>query len=875
MCAAIIPLAEIADAARHGAKARRLAMLIAAGAPAPPGFAFPDDVEPGALAPALIALGRVTGAGFGAASAPLLLALRSSPVDPGAASSPAILNLGLTRAALPALAKRVGRRAALDLRRRLIQSFAAAAMDADPEAFENALYDRMKLSGTASEEALTEEALVALEADYLAAVEDETGEPFPEDAAVQLALAIAAMRRAWAAPTARMLRQARGVEPGSAQALIAQAMALGLGPAPSGAGVATGRAEDDGAPGFHGRFLAQAQGEDALMGLRTPRLLTESARLAASQTAPSLEADAPEAAAALAKLTADAERALADACRIEFTLEAGKLFILDAQPLKPTARGAVRIAVDLAEAGVISRNQALLRVDPSSLTAHLHHSVAARARRDVIGKGLPASPGAATGVIVFSPEAAEALAAKEEGAILVRVETSPEDIRGMLAASGVLTVRGGMTSHAAVIARGLGAPCVVGAGDIQLDLEERLLTAADGRIFREGDIITIDGSAGEALVGAPELVRPQLSGAFATLMGWADSVRRLKVRANADTGQDARVAIGFNVDGIGLCRTEHMFFAKNRITSMRRMILAADEGARRAALEELLPMQRDDFSELFEIMAGLPVTIRLLDPPLHEFLPHGRQEMSELADAMGLPLKTVTRRAEEMKEFNPMLGKRGCRVGVAFPEIYEMQARAVFEAAVAAGAKTGEPVTPEIMIPFVSANREMELLAGVVERVAEMVRAETGVQLRYRIGAMVETPRAALRAGDIASTAEFLSFGTNDLTQMTYGLSRDDAGRFMREYVAKGVFPEDPFHSLDVEGVGELLLLAAERGRRRTPGLTLGLCGEHGGDPASIRFCELAGFDYISCSPFRLPIARLAAAQARLLSSGVAGGDSL
>ncbi|MEO0362718.1 MAG: putative PEP-binding protein, partial [Pseudomonadota bacterium] len=493
-------------------------------------------------------------------------------------------------------------------------------------------------------------------------------------------------------------------------------------------------------------------------------------------------------------------------------------------------------------------------------------TVASGARRDLIGRGLPASPGAATGAIVFTAEAAEALAARDQPAVLVRVETSPEDIRGMHAATGVLTVRGGMTSHAAVIARGLGAPCVVGASEIRLDAAARTLTAPDGRVFGEGDVVTIDGGAGEALAGAPNLVPPELSGPFETLMAWADERRRLEVRANADTGQDARVALGFRVDGIGLCRTEHMFFERGRITTMRRMILAEDEPSRRAALADLLPMQRADFEELFRIMAGLPVTIRLLDPPLHEFLPHGETELAELAEATGRSVAEVTRRAADMREFNPMLGNRGCRVGVAFPEIYEMQARAIFEAAIAAGADTGEPVTPEIMIPLVSANRELELLSETVERVAEGVRAETGAPLAYRIGAMVETPRAALRAGDLAGTAEFLSFGTNDLTQMTYGLSRDDAGRFMGDYVAKGVFRQDPFHSLDVEGVGELVLLAAERSRARRPALTLGLCGEHGGDPASIRFCELAGFDYVSCSPYRLPIARLAAAQARLLS---------
>lgn len=855
-----------ADAARFGAKAGRIARLIGAGAPVPPGFAVAEDADEAAWQLGLSAVADETGRAFGHVSKPLLVALRSSPLSGHVPSGPAFLNLGLTKGALPALAREIGAREALDLRRRLIQSFGVDAMGADPELFETALYDAMKQSGADSEDRLSEAALEALEAEYLTLIEDDTDETFPEDAFEQLTRATAALRRAWSLPTAKVLRAARSGSADIGQALIVQSMALGLGPGASGAGIAALRSVETGLVGLSGRFLPQAQGDDAMMGLRTPRLLTKASRLTAGQSALSFEEEAPEPAATVGHWAEALEQALGEAVTLEFTVSDGEVSILDAQPMRAGARASVRIAVDLAEAGVITRAQALLRIDPTALIAHLHPSVAANARRDVLGTGLAASPGAATGAIVFSPEAAEALAAREQGVILVRVETSPEDIRGMHVASGVLTVRGGMTSHAAVIARGLGAPCVVGASDILLDLEARTLTTASGRLLGEGDIVTVDGSAGEVLAGAPDLVQPELSGAFATLMDWADDVRRMKVRANADTGQDARVAIGFNVDGIGLCRTEHMFFDKSRITTMRQMILANDEADRREALDQLLPMQRADFVELFEIMAGLPVTIRLLDPPLHEFLPHGQSEMEQLATAMGLPLRTVVRRADDMREFNPMLGKRGCRVGVAFPEIYEMQARAIFEAAIIAGEKTGEPVRPEIMVPFVSANRELEMLAANVEAVAEQVRAESGVELTYHIGAMVETPRAALRAEDLAKTAEFLSFGTNDLTQMTYGLSRDDAGRFMRDYVAKGVFPEDPFHSLDVEGVGELLLIAADRGRKGRKDITLGLCGEHGGDPSSVRFCELAGFDYISCSPFRLPIARLAAAQAFLLS---------
>ncbi|MGB0928495.1 MAG: pyruvate, phosphate dikinase [Pikeienuella sp.] len=847
-----------------GAKAVRLAQLKKAGAKTPPGFVISSAAGDPDLSDAISALEERSGLAFGAG---LMVALRSSPVDSAAPTVPAILNIGLTADALPVVASRVGWRAAQDLRRRLVQNYGVQVMGADPDVFEGALYERLKRAGVEDEAGLDADHLAALTEEFLALTLDETDEAFPEDPREQLTGACRAVKRGWNKPTARILRQARGADPALGQGMIVQVMALGVGPVPSGAGVASLRSEATGAVDLNGRFLPQAQGEDALSGLRTPHLLSKSARIAAGLSAESVEEIAPSVLPQIHELAEIAERELGDACTVEFTLEGGELWALDAQPQRAGARAAVRVAVDLANKGAISRGDAVLRIDPSALTGYLHPTIADKAPRDVIGRGLPASPGAATGALVFSPLAAEASAAREQAAILVRVETSPEDIRGMHAATGVLTVRGGMTSHAAVIARGLGVPCVVGASDIQLDLAARRMTAADGRVFHEGDIITLDGSSGEAIVGALPLVQPEISGAFATLMEWADAERRMKVRANADTAQDARIARGFNVDGIGLCRTEHMFFDKVRITRMRQMILADDEVSRRAALDDLLPMQRSDFVGLFEIMAGLPVTIRLLDPPLHEFLPHGEEEMRELAMAMGLPLAVVTDRAEDMREFNPMLGKRGCRVGVAFPEIYEMQARAVFEAAIIAGKATGAPVSPEIMIPLVSANKEIELLAERIEAVAELVRKESDAPLTYNIGAMVETPRAALRAGDLAQTAEFLSFGTNDLTQMTYGLSRDDAGRFMRDYVAKGVFPEDPFHSLDVLGVGELILLAAERGRAGRDSMTLGLCGEHGGDPASVRFCELAGFDYVSCSPFRAPIARLAAAQATLLAA--------
>ncbi len=535
-------------------------------------------------------------------------------------------------------------------------------------------------------------------------------------------------------------------------------------------------------------------------------------------------------------------------------------------PVRRNARAAVRIAVDLAHAGAITREEALLRIEPRSLIEHLHPQIDPAAPRDVFATGLAASPGAATGRIVFTAEAAQAAAAQDEATILVRLETSPEDIRGMHAARGVLTVRGGMSSHAAVIARGLGLPCVVGAGTLRLDTAARTLTSPDGRLLREGALVTLDGTRGEVLAGAPAMIPPELGGAFSELLDWADATRDLGVRANADTPAEARMARDFGVDGLGLCRTEHMFFDAARLTVMREMILADTDAERQAALDRLLPMQRADFIELFEIMRGLPVTIRLLDPPLHEFLPHEPAEIRALAEAMGLPIAQVIARARELAEVNPMLGMRGVRLGVTMPAIYDMQARAIFEAAIAVNRDAGAPLVPEVMIPLVSAQREVALVKDRVDAIAAAVQREQGALLTYKLGVMVETPRAALRAGDLAACSAFLSFGTNDLTQMTYGLSRDDAGRFMRDYVNRGVFPEDPFHSLDLEGVGELMLIAARRARARNPDVTLGLCGEHGGDPSSVRFCRVAGFDYVSCSPFRVPIARLAAAQATLLA---------
>lgn len=849
------PIIQINDTAvqveTHGMRATRLSTMAAAGLAVPDGVVLSFDTV------AAIAEGQMPELPSWLLSG--LVSVRSSPGDPIWGGSPAILNIGANDAFL---ADHKQARWAVEVYRRLIQNYGASVDGIDPEAFENIFYDQLKLADVDRVEDLPDDDLLGMLAGFKSVYVEEAGHAFPQSPDVQLHGALNALATGWNSTSTRIVRTAKGAPEDAGLALIIQRMVVGLGNGGSGfvqlINERTGRAD------VSGRFLPQSQGQDALMGLRTPHMVSMAEREEAEQTAESLEELSPDVFTALVAMGAKASAALGDASQLEFTIEDGQVWLLDGSPAKRSARASVRVAVDLANSSAITREEALLRIEPRSLVEHLHPQIDPHATREVFGTGLPASPGAATGKIVFSSEAAIAAEVAEEPSILVRVETSPEDIRGMHAAKGVLTVRGGMTSHAAVIARGLGLPCVVGAGDLRLNAKTRTITTLDGREFREGDIITVDGTRGQALDGAPTMIQPELGGAFLTLMDWADDARTIGVRANADTPMDARVARDFNVDGIGLCRTEHMFFDEERITVMREMILANSEEDRRAALDRLLPMQRSDFVELFEIMYGLPVTIRLLDPPLHEFLPHSRDEMQDLAEAMDIPVSQVIARAEELSEFNPMLGKRGVRIGVTMPEIYEMQVRAIFEAAIEVNRNAEHPVVPEIMIPLVSANREVELIKERVEAIVARVSQEYGVSPDYRLGAMVETPRAALRAGDLAASSAFLSFGTNDLTQMTYGLSRDDAGRFMRDYVNQGVYPEDPFHTLDTQGVGELMLIAAERGRSRNPDLILGICGEHGGDPASVEFCKQAGFDYVSCSPFRVPIARLAAAQASI-----------
>ncbi len=764
-----------------------------------------------------------------------LLSVRPSAENPDWGGPGALLNIGMNDDLHASISASHGEPVATALYLTFVQSYAQHVARLDPDMF-----------------AVTEPCLPALQAalyDY----EKEMEEPFPQDPQRQLAEVLRSMARAWEGTSARLLRKAKGAPSEAGLGLVVQAMAGGFGAAESGAGVIQFIESVTGQPQITGRYAVRGQGREAVSNNPQAIFLTRDPR------GPSLEEQHPEAFAQLVRHGAVCREKLREEMQIEFTLVNGQLWVLDALRVPRNSRAAVRVAVALAEDGIISRPEALMRVTPRALSELLHRQVDPRGKRDSVARGMAASPGAATGRLVFTSTAAQASASRGEPCILVRRETSPEDIRGMHAAAGVLTERGGMTSHAAVIGRGLGVPCIVGATGIRIDAKARQLHT--GRhVLSEGDLITIDGTAGEVLLGAVDLLEPATDRWFNTLLDWADALRDIGVRANADTPADARIARAFNAAGIGLCRTEHMFFEDDRLTVMREMIFADSGPERAAALVRLLPMQRSDFIELFSIMQGLPVCIRLFDPPLHEFLPHTREGMKQLADALDKPLSEVVRRSEELAEFNPMLGLRGVRLGVTLPEIYEMQARAIFEATIET-AKRGEKVVPEIMIPLVSAMREVELVKARIDAVAAAVRVEKGTAFEYRLGVMVETPRAALRAAEIAQHAEFMSFGTNDLTQMTYGLSRDDAGRFMSYYVQAGVFPEDPFHVLDTDGVGELLLIAAERGRRARPNLTLSICGEHGGSPESIAFCRDAGFDYVSCSPFRVPVARLAAAQ--------------
>ncbi|WP_308916717.1 putative PEP-binding protein [Jannaschia sp. LMIT008] len=831
--AEITPTADIA-ADRHGRRAKCLQRLVRLDLPVPPTVAIPftavRGIADGRL-PDLPTMLSLLG------PAPLLLSVRSSSEMPDWGGPGAVLNIGMNDAAHALLSNTLGHDVADALYLRFIRSYAIEVMRLDEAPFLDA-------------------ATPAAARDIF---EAEADEAFPQAIAAQLGAVLRSMARAWEGTSARLLRQAQGAPADAGLGLVVQRMAQGMGPGESGSGVVQFVSPETGEPQVTGRYAGQAMGRDALSRRAGSLYLTRDPR------GPSLQERLPELFDELLAAGALCRTRLREEMQIEFTVDQGRLFVLDAVRCPRDARATVAIAAALARDGIIRREDAIGRVTPATLARLLHCQIDHRAARKVLATGIAASPGAASGRIVFDSAAAQASLSRDEPCILVRRETAPDDVRGMHAADGVLTERGGTTSHAAVIARGLGVPCVAGATGLRIDGKRRVVVLPGGRTLGEGDEITIDGGSGEVLDGAVPLLEPQLDGAFGDLMAWSDQIRDIGVRANADTVADATLARNFGVDGIGLCRTEHMFFDPARLTVMRETIFAATPRDRAAAVERLLPMQRADFTDLFHLMDGLPVCIRLLDPPLHEFLPSGGEGVRDLAEALDRPQSEVRAQIEAMQEYNPMLGMRGVRLGVTMPELYDMQARAIFEATVDASAQ-GTVVRPEIMIPLVTASREVELVGRRIDAVAAAVRAEQGASFDYRLGVMVETPRAALRAGEIAENAAFLSFGTNDLTQMTYGLSRDDAGRFMSAYVNEGVYPEDPFQQLDIEGVGELLLMGARRGREARPDVTLALCGEHGGNPESVAFCRLAGFDYVSCSPFRVPVAKLSAAQATLMA---------
>ena len=861
-----------------GGKGAGLAEMANLGLPVPPGFTittevctyyyankqqYPKDLR-AQVEKALAQVGRITGKVFGDKSNPLLVSVRSGARASMPGMMDTVLNLGLNDETVAALAQKSGdRRFAYDSYRRFITMYGNVVLGIEHHHFEEILDDHKDRNGYTLDTDLSADDWDNIIDRYKERVEEESGKPFPQDPHAQLWGAVGAVFGSWMNQRAITYRRLHNIPESWGTAVNVQAMVFGNMGETSATGVAFTRNPSTGEKKLYGEFLINAQGEDVVAGIRTPQEITEQARREAGSQKPSMESAMPDAFAELTRIHGALERHYRDMQDLEFTVEQGKLWMLQTRNGKRTGLAALRIAVELANEKLITKEEAVARIDPSALDQLLHPTIDPNAERKVLATGLPASPGAASGEIVFSSEDAEALKNQDRKVILVRIETSPEDIHGMHAAEGILTTRGGMTSHAAVVARGMGKPCVSGAGTLRVDYRAQTMTAG-GVTLKKGDILTIDGSSGQVLAGRVPMQEPALAGEFATLMKWADGARKLKVRANADTPADARAAIKFGAEGIGLCRTEHMFFDEDRIRAVREMILAGDEKSRRVALAKLLPMQRADFVELFKIMGSLPVTIRLLDPPLHEFLPHSEEEIAEVAAAMGADPKKLADRARDLQEFNPMLGFRGCRLAIAYPEIAEMQARAIFEAAVEAERATGVAVEPEIMVPLIASKMELDLVKERIDAMAQTVAAESKTKLKYQVGTMIELPRAALMAGEIAQTAEFFSFGTNDLTQTAFGISRDDAASFLNIYTAKGILPGDPFVSIDRDGVGELIRIAVERGRKVRKNLKLGICGEHGGDPASVAFCHEVKLDYVSCSPFRVPIARLAAAQAAL-----------
>jgi len=862
-----------------GGKGANLAEMSNLGLPVPPGFSITTEVcthfysngkdYPSSLktevAAAIAAIEEQVGAKFGDAANPLLVSVRSGARVSMPGMMDTVLNLGLNDETVEGLVTRSeDARFAYDSYRRFIQMYSDVVLGVDHYNFEDLLELLKEDRGVTLDTELTADDLKSLVQSYKKCVEDDLGRPFPQDPEEQLWGAIGAVFESWMIPRAVTYRRLHDIPADWGTAVNIQAMVFGNMGEDCATGVAFTRDPSTGQNLFYGEYLVNAQGEDVVAGIRTPQHLTVDGRMANGSDLPSMEEVMPEVFGQLMDVRARLETHYCDMQDIEFTVQQGTLYMLQTRAGKRTAAAALKIAVDMVDEGLIDERTAVTRIEPASLDQLLHPTLDPDADRKIIARGLPASPGAASGKVVFNADDAERLAGEGEKVILVRIETSPEDIHGMHAAQGILTTRGGMTSHAAVVARGMGRSCVAGAGELQVDYRTKKMMV-NGISIGEGDEITIDGGTGEVMMGVVPTIQPELSGDFSRVMKWADSARTLGVRTNADTPEECRLAREFGAGGVGLCRTEHMFFEADRIVAMRQMIVGEDEAARRAALEKILPMQRGDFIEIFRIMKGLPVTIRLLDPPLHEFLPKGENEMAEVAEAAGVSVEKVRQRALQLEEANPMLGHRGCRLALSYPEIPEMQARAMFEAALDVQAELGETVQLEIMVPLIASRKELEILKGVIDRVAETVAAEKGVTPDYLVGTMIELPRAILRAGEIAEVAEFFSYGTNDLTQTTFGLSRDDSASFMQTYERQGIFEHDPFVSIDEAGVGELVEMGTERGRAARPDIKLGICGEHGGDPASVRFCHKAGLDYVSCSPFRIPIARLAAAQAAIL----------
>ena len=861
-----------------GGKGANLAEMAGIGLPVPPGFtitteecvrylAEASDFSAGLQAEVAAALGHIeqaVGKKFGDPADPLLVSVRSGARVSMPGMMDTVLNLGLNDATVAGLAQTSGdARFAWDSYRRFIQMYSDVVLGIDHHLFEDALEIAKEDNGFYADVEMGSSDWQMLVSQYKDIVRTTLGRDFPQDVTEQLWGAIRAVFDSWDADRAKVYRRLNDIPGDWGTAVNVQAMVFGNMGDTSATGVAFTRDPATGEKAYYGEWLVNAQGEDVVAGIRTPQYLTKASRTRAGAKPLSMEEAMPAAYGQLAEVFELLEKHYRDMQDIEFTVERGHLWMLQTRSGKRTAKAALKMAVDMVHEGLIDERTAILRIDPMALDQLLHPTLDPAALRDVLTKGLPASPGAASGAIVLDADTAEKRAERGDVVVLVRTETSPEDIHGMHAAKGILTARGGMTSHAAVVARGMGRPCVSGASAVSIDMASRTLRIG-ARELKEGDQITLDGTTGEVMAGHVPTIEPELVGDFGVLMAWADQHRRMKVRTNAETPADCRIARQFGAEGVGLCRTEHMFFDASRIAAVRQMILAEDGAGRRAALAKLLPEQRADFQGIFEAMAGLPVTIRLLDPPLHEFLPHADAEFAELSEVIGIGVDTLKRRAGELYEFNPMLGHRGCRLGITFPEIYEMQARAIFEAACDVAAAGGEAPVPEVMVPLVATRKELAILKALIDHTAAAVFAERGVTMAYQVGTMIELPRAALMAGEIAEVGEFFSFGTNDLTQTTLGVSRDDAGRFLGTYVEQGIFPRDPFVSLDIEGVGQLVELAVERGRATRPDIKLGICGEHGGDPASIAFCEKVGLDYVSASPYRVPIARLAAAQAAL-----------